>query len=1192
MNDSSQQRRVTRSGTAAIAIAVLLLTCSMVSGAVEKPWWDQEKIRFFWSHWMFFHDFARTGGLGAADGMSDKQLMEALSGVGATVFADRFDWSQDPYYGDTRATRLNRARLARTNGMRYFGQLHSAYMGESQEKVGVRPAVNKDGKTSKEDPRAMGRFVACPLDEKAADAWPFVYAMDMAETGLVDGLHMDWEASVVGFSHEHGYAVCYCDDCWSNFTKKAGARQEVARADRYNRLDKHGLLTAYFTHLQNRLIDIYRRGAARVHAIKPDFIFSAYGGFMPGHIESTWLIEGAARGLNSPDTPFFVIDAGQYSPNHTVPWWDTGYAALRKLGMKHILGFYTGGFMGPPTVDVSAAQQLYDAAINTDGYWLWTERNWGPDDYGVLRTANERVRATENKNIASADAALVGSFLRDGQLDYTFATSVEQSGAPALGRNIVTRTYHLGKHRPQAEGSRASDKKPDWSHTAESSHLVHINNVDTDSAVTVVVRFPRLKGDATWTASDALTDIYYTHKPNTPAWRNQDLKQGVLLSIAKRSEAWLLLTPYAPSVKISPSRMVSGYVLKGHPDRPATGSLPAPGKAAAGGFPLVFTRTGPLGYAGAHQPVLGASVFLIDAAGGAATEAGQIFAVKGNCWSPRLSPDGARVVFSSYVNGKGQIYVVNSDATVETGPPSGQQMNKPYFETSKMHARGYTAFVFKSAGVNISHNDYCEHSPVWSPDGRRIAFVSDRDGDWEIYVMNADGSGQKRLTNSPGIERNPSWSPDGKHIAYESNRAGDFDIYLVGSGSVGLSQHLPGEKQLAAGGERLLVSRSGDDLEPVWSPDGARIAFVGNHYGYNRDIMLVDPRSGALDYPRGLLATIAGWWPYTNVQSISWSPDGRYIAAGFETREESGVFVVRARVKHAAADVAPAAVGEDFDYHSDRKGGDLIELVKAPPLKTRAGGRVMAAVRPPITGPSYGGGDASNRWIIRTFEDVAWSADGRTIAFRSDMDPSGYELFYTVPAAGGEAVRLDNTLSPMGWIGNELKPPNALGASQESAPAWKPPVGARLLAEAPEFWMFRVDPDKVGEARKWFNVSPNGAHWIAVSTHDFWDKLLRTRKEPNYIGDGWYAVEMVIPPARGKKAWLQFGAVDENYTLWINGEYIDDNLAAGTSLWDQPVSVEITDKFIEGQPNHIVVRVRNTAFAGGIWKPVRFLVEK
>ena len=57
-------------------------------------------------------------------------------------------------------------------------------------------------------------------------------------------------------------------------------------------------------------------------------------------------------------------------------------------------------------------------------------------------------------------------------------------------------------------------------------------------------------------------------------------------------------------------------------------------------------------------------------------------------------------------------------------------------------------------------------APAWSPDGRKIAFVSDRDGNSEIYVMNADGSGQRRLTRNPAYDADPAWSPDGRTIAF------------------------------------------------------------------------------------------------------------------------------------------------------------------------------------------------------------------------------------------------------------------------------------------------------------------------------------------------------------------------------------------------------------------------------------------
>jgi TolB protein len=70
---------------------------------------------------------------------------------------------------------------------------------------------------------------------------------------------------------------------------------------------------------------------------------------------------------------------------------------------------------------------------------------------------------------------------------------------------------------------------------------------------------------------------------------------------------------------------------------------------------------------------------------------------------------------------------------------------------------------------------------TWSPDGSRVAFHSDRDGDFEIYSAALDGSDLRQLTDDPGIDQLPRWSPDGSHIAYISSRGGEFDIYVAGA---------------------------------------------------------------------------------------------------------------------------------------------------------------------------------------------------------------------------------------------------------------------------------------------------------------------------------------------------------------------------------------------------------------------------
>jgi Tol biopolymer transport system component len=105
-----------------------------------------------------------------------------------------------------------------------------------------------------------------------------------------------------------------------------------------------------------------------------------------------------------------------------------------------------------------------------------------------------------------------------------------------------------------------------------------------------------------------------------------------------------------------------------------------------------------------------------------------------------------------------------------------------------------------------------DDDPEWSPDGRQIVFSSERHGNWELYVMEADGARQRRLTRtSKADEYAPSWSPDGRRIAFW-RRSTERESVVVMS--------------LGGSRERTLTGRGKAALRPRWSPDGARIAYL------------------------------------------------------------------------------------------------------------------------------------------------------------------------------------------------------------------------------------------------------------------------------------------------------------------------------------------------------------------------------
>src|SRR5687768_13321470 len=165
-------------------------------------------------------------------------------------------------------------------------------------------------------------------------------------------------------------------------------------------------------------------------------------------------------------------------------------------------------------------------------------------------------------------------------------------------------------------------------------------------------------------------------------------------------------------------------------------------------------------------------------------------------------------------------------------------------------------YVINSNGTGatrLTTDPAIDMAPAWSPNGDKIAFHNYRDGAAEIYVMNADGSNPTRLTSNSAEDYVPAWSPDGTRIAFTSHRDGNGEIYVMnadGTSPVRLTTH------------------DAFDSEPAWSPDGRKIAFISDRDGDLEIYVMNADGSGVT----ALTSNFDEDW------SPAWSPDGARIA--------------------------------------------------------------------------------------------------------------------------------------------------------------------------------------------------------------------------------------------------------------------------------------------------------------------------
>lgn len=231
-----------------------------------------------------------------------------------------------------------------------------------------------------------------------------------------------------------------------------------------------------------------------------------------------------------------------------------------------------------------------------------------------------------------------------------------------------------------------------------------------------------------------------------------------------------------------------------------------------------------------------------------------------------------------------------SPPTATPGRPRDRTSGRiAYTSCSSAELESCEIFVINADGsepTRITQNDAEDHSPDWSPDGQRLVFVSNRDGRDEIYVMDADSGNPVRLTDAataatsplPGGAYSPAWSPDGKKITFVSCAElvkSNTDRFSLVSLIYGVSPPCGAIYVMNADGsdQTRLTQNEAVAKMPIWSPDGRKIYFISDRDSNDvyREIYAMDADGGNL----ALLTTIQ-----FEIDSWTWSPDGTKIAVG------------------------------------------------------------------------------------------------------------------------------------------------------------------------------------------------------------------------------------------------------------------------------------------------------------------------
>jgi TolB protein len=348
--------------------------------------------------------------------------------------------------------------------------------------------------------------------------------------------------------------------------------------------------------------------------------------------------------------------------------------------------------------------------------------------------------------------------------------------------------------------------------------------------------------------------------------------------------------------------------------------------------------------------------------------------------NPAWAPDGKKIAFTCFPNGKASICTINSN-----GGELTHLTNEPLKAGGPLWSPDGTRIAFSASDdrdaiyvMNADGRNQMKLTDVatslfgfaWAPDSKKIAYATDYEGNYEIYVINSDPSHQTNLTRHLGEDTTPRWSPDGKKIAFISNREGKAALYVMNSD----------------GSEQRKVLNDVPEQEVSWSPNGQRLTFCRKYLDYY-DLYLVNADDGNVVRLTSDAANKGG---------PQWSPDGRSIVF---TQDRDGYQQLYAIDLESKAMARLSNSQEHELQHSFSPDGKQIVFTRSRARGVQRDIWVMSSdgSTPRLVAAAPGNDE---------FNNPRFSPDGRRIAFqRFDISVRIWDT-WIMNADGGTQTRL------------------------------------------------------------------------------------------------------------------------------------------------------------------------------------------